>query len=65
MMLNTDLTAPNQQIAINRNQIEEITISKTSPMPKGLLNRMTKEEILDLVAFLISGGDSSHQVFKK
>ena len=65
MMLNTDLTAPNQQIAITRNQIEEITISKTSPMPKGLLNRMTKEEILDLVAFLISGGDSSHQVFKK
>ena len=65
MMLNTDLTAPNQQVAINRNQIDEITISKTSPMPKGLLNRMTKEEILDLVAFLISGGDSSHQVFKK
>ena len=65
MMLNTDLTDPNQQIAINRNQIEEITISKTSPMPKGLLNRMTKEEILDLVAFLISGGDSSHRVFKK
>lgn len=65
MMLNTDLTAPNQQIAINRQEIDEITISKTSPMPKGLLGRMTKEEILDLVAFLISGGDSSHPAFKK
>ena len=64
-MLNTDLTDPNQQIAINRQQIDEITISKTSPMPKGLLGRMTKEEILDLVAFLISGGDSSHPAFKK
>jgi putative heme-binding domain-containing protein len=65
LMLNTDLTDPNQQVRINRNQIDEITISKTSPMPKGLLGRMTKEEILDLVAFLISGGDSSHPVFKK
>jgi hypothetical protein len=34
-------------------------------MPKGLLGRMTKEEILDLVAFLISGGDNSHPVFRK
>ena len=65
LMLNTDLTDPNQQVRINRNQIDEITISKTSPMPKGLLGRMTKEEILDLVAFLISGGDNSHPVFKK
>jgi hypothetical protein len=34
-------------------------------MPKELLSRMTKEEILDLVAFLISGGDRGHSVFKK
>ena len=65
LMLNTDLTDPNQQVQINRNQIEEITISKTSPMPKGLMNRMTQEEILDLVAFLISGGDRDHAVFQK
>jgi putative heme-binding domain-containing protein len=65
LMLNTDLTDPNQQIQIDRRQIDEITISKTSPMPKELLSRMTKKEILDLVAFLISGGDRDHSVFKK
>lgn len=63
--LNTDLTDPNKRVNINRNSIVELVVSKTSPMPAGLLNRMTKEEILDLTAYLISGGDSTHEYFKK
>lgn len=65
LTLNTDLTDPNKRVNINRNTIDEMFISKTSPMPVGLFNRMTKEEILDLVAYLISGGDPKHQHFKK
>lgn len=65
LMLNTDLTAPNQQVRIDRKSIEEMTISKTSPMPKGLLGRMKKEEILDLIAYIISGGDAGHELFQK
>jgi putative heme-binding domain-containing protein len=64
LMLNTDLTNPNQQVRLNRNEIDEITISKVSPMPKGLLAKLTREEILDLVAYVISAGDSKHQLFK-
>jgi putative heme-binding domain-containing protein len=64
LMLNTDLTNPNQQVRLNRNEIDEINISKVSPMPKGLLAKMTKEEILDLVAYVISAGDSQHKLFK-
>ncbi len=56
--LNTDLTDPNKRVNIDRNSIEELLVSKTSPMPTGLFNRMTKDEILDLIAYLISGGDS-------
>ena len=63
LTLNTDLTDPNKRVTINRNTIDEMLMSKTSPMPAGLFNRMTKEEILDLVAYLISGGDQSHQLF--
>lgn len=63
--LNTDLTDPNKRVNINRNEIDEITISRTSPMPEGLLNRMTKDEILDLVAYVISGGDRKHEVFRQ
>ena len=65
LTLNTDLTDPNKRVNINRNTIDEMLVSKTSPMPVGLFNRMTKEEILDLVAYLISGGDPKHRYFKK
>jgi putative heme-binding domain-containing protein len=61
--LNTDLTDPNKRVSINRNEIEELFVSKTSPMPVGLFNRLTKDEILDLIAYLISGGDAKHQYF--
>lgn len=64
LTLNTDLTDPNKRVNINRNSIEELIVSKTSPMPVGLLNRMTKDEILDLMAYLISGGDSRHEYFQ-
>lgn len=65
LTLNTDLSDPNKRQAINRNTIEQLVVSKTSPMPAGLFNRMTKEEILDLTAYLISGGDESHEFFQK
>jgi putative heme-binding domain-containing protein len=64
MTLNTDLTNPNQRVSIDRKEIDEIIVSKTSPMPQGLFNRMTKDEILDLIAYIISGGDSKHELFK-
>lgn len=63
MTLNTDLTDPNQRVNIDRNSIEELMVSKTSPMPAGLLNRMKLDEILDLIAYLISGGDVNHASF--
>ena len=65
LTLNTDLTDPNKRVNINRNTIDEMLVSKTSPMPAGLFNRMTREEILDLVAYLISGADPNHDYFKK
>jgi hypothetical protein len=34
-------------------------------MPPGLLNTMDKEDILDLMAYLIAGGKSDHQLFAK
>jgi putative heme-binding domain-containing protein len=65
MTINTDLTNPNQQVSIDRKEIEELIISKVSPMPEGLFNKMTRTEVLDLVAYLISGGDAKHDFFSK
>ena len=34
-------------------------------MPPMLLSMLTKEEILDLVAYVLSGGDKENAYFKK
>ncbi len=33
-------------------------------MPEGLLNSLDKDEVLDLVAYLLSRGDRKNPVFK-
>lgn len=38
--------------------------SAISPMPPGLLNVLTQNQILDLLAYLESGGDSKHPDFR-
>jgi putative heme-binding domain-containing protein len=45
--------------------IEEREPSKVSEMPQGLINVLTKEEILDLIAYLRSGGNPNDAAFKK
>ena len=64
VMLNTDLANPNQQVEINRKEIKSIEPSKISPMPPMLLSMLKKEEILDLLAYILSGGDKADAMFK-
>jgi putative heme-binding domain-containing protein len=59
----TDLLAPDRVTVISRERIESITLSKVSMMPTGLLDTLTEEEVLDLVAFLYSQGNPKHPVF--
>ena len=54
-----------ETITIKKSEIESRRPSKVSPMPAGLLNTFTKEEILDLMAYLESLGDSKHPNFRK
>jgi putative heme-binding domain-containing protein len=49
---------------VRRQDIEAIEPSKVSMMPSGLLNSLEIEEILDLVAYLLSRGDPSHAMFR-
>jgi putative heme-binding domain-containing protein len=44
--------------------IESRTKSPKSIMPVGLLDKLTKEEILDLVAYVASKGDAKHALFQ-
>lgn len=49
---------------VAKSRIVSRELSKISPMPEGLLNTFTKDEILDLLAFLESLGDPTHPNFK-
>ena len=49
---------------IKKDDIDDQTESKISQMPKGLLNKLTREEILDLIAFVYARGDKKHMLFK-
>lgn len=49
-----------EAIAVRREEIEEVRPAPTSPMPDGLLDGLTREEILDLLAYLKAGGDPDH-----
>ena len=51
-------------ILIKRNEVAERQRSKVSIMPKGLLEKLTRDEILDLVAYLASRGDKNSPLFK-
>jgi hypothetical protein len=63
-MVRTDPFA-RQPTEILKKKIETREPSKLSEMPQGLINVLTKEEILDLVAYLRSGGDASDKAFQK
>ena len=40
-------------------------MSKVSLMPPGLINVLTKDEILDLLAYLASGGNDKAEAFAR
>ena len=57
MTVNTNMLDPNEGVGIRPAEVEEMAPSELSPMPTGLLNTLTLDEILDLLAYLRSGGD--------
>jgi len=60
----TDPLAGTRQL-IPRNQFAGKEISPVSSMPPGLVNVLTKDEILDLLAYLASGGNEKADAFSK
>ena len=50
---------------VAKEEIDERIESNLSLMPLGLLNTLTKAEILDLLAYLESGGDPADRAFRK
>jgi putative heme-binding domain-containing protein len=53
-----------EPVVLKKSDIASRTKSPTSIMPKGLLDKLTHEEILDLVAYVSSGGNEKHALFQ-
>jgi len=53
------------RVEIKKRDAGRRTPSKLSPMPEGLANILTKEEILDLLAYIEAGGKREHAAFAK
>jgi putative heme-binding domain-containing protein len=65
IVVNTNMQDPNATVTVDRNDIESMQPSKTSMMPTGLLNTLHEDELLDLMAFLLSRGDPQNAMFAK
>jgi putative heme-binding domain-containing protein len=55
---------PSNLTNINRKNVKSIEPADTSSMPPGLINTLNKQEVLDLMGYLISGGDPDHKIFQ-
>jgi len=51
---------PTQYIELSRDDIMERELSPVSIMPPRLFHRLNEQEVVDLLAYLISGGNSEH-----
>jgi len=56
-------TANEAAVTIRKNDIRTRALSKTSNMPTGTLNTLGETQILDLLAYLISDGNSENPAF--
>jgi putative heme-binding domain-containing protein len=65
MSIQTDMLSPARLVRVNVKDVESSELSKVSPMPAGLLDTFRQDEILDLVAFLLSRGDRNHAMFQQ
>jgi putative heme-binding domain-containing protein len=65
LVLATDPEIASKTVKIARKDIEEQKPSAVSLMPRELLNGLNQDEVLDLLAYVLSRGNPSDAVFKR
>lgn len=64
MMVMTNMLEPNSLTPINRRKIESVHPAKNSMMPAGLIDSLKEDEVMDLLAYLLSRGDAKSPMFR-
>lgn len=65
VMVNTNMLEPGATVNIDRKSIESMKPSRVSMMPTGLVDTFKEDEVLDLMAYILSRGDRNSAMFKK
>ncbi|PQO41974.1 c-type cytochrome [Blastopirellula marina] len=60
----TDPLNPNKPTVIAQEDIDDQAATATTIMPGGMMNWLTEEEIYDLTAFVLSGGNEKDKLFQ-
>jgi putative heme-binding domain-containing protein len=61
----TNPAAPGQTTDVRHDALKSRQVSPTSLMPPGLINAMNPDEVADLLAYILSGGDKRGKMFRK
>lgn len=64
IVINQNPYDPTQKTTIERDKIKGEKPSPASIMPAGLLNRLSRDEVTDLIAYLVASGDPDHEMFQ-
>lgn len=58
-----DPLAKDQLTVLNQDQIDARKKSKLSQMPEGMIDKLSREEIIDLIAYVLANADPNHKMF--
>ena len=65
IQLAENLQEPEKTVPIKKADISRVMPSDVSPMPTGLLVTLSRDEVLDLLAYIVSQGDAKHAAFSE
>jgi putative heme-binding domain-containing protein len=51
-------------IVLAKEDVEQMTVSKVSQMPEGLIDTLSSEELKDLMAYIMAAGDKRNAVYR-
>jgi hypothetical protein len=57
--------APTQLTSVKTSEVKNKKTQPISMMPPGLINVLNKDELLDLIAYTLSGGNPQDKMFAK
>lgn len=63
VQVNTNMMNPDEITPVDRKRLKSMKESPVSMMPPGLLNTLGKDDVLDLLAYMLSGGNEEDPLF--